>query len=82
VDLFDSPGIGRPETVAGSGDDNACEKIEVKKPTAKRDEPKAKRESSERTKVDAAPPKPRRRDKLYVIRRVVGRSKRGAIWAM
>ncbi|HMH73967.1 MAG TPA: caspase family protein, partial [Bradyrhizobium sp.] len=40
------------------GDDNTCEKIEVKKPTAKRDEPKAKRESSERTKVDAAPPKP------------------------
>ena len=40
------------------GDDNTCEKIEVKKPTAKRDDPKAKRESSERTKVDAAPPKP------------------------
>ena len=40
------------------GDDNTCEKLEVKKPTAKRDDPKAKRESSERTKVDAAPPKP------------------------
>jgi len=40
------------------GEDNTCEKIEAKKPTAKRAEPKAKRESSERTKVDAAPPKP------------------------
>jgi hypothetical protein len=38
------------------GDDNTCEKIEVKKPTAKREEPK--RERSERTKADAAPAKP------------------------
>ncbi len=28
------------------GDDNTCEKIEVKKPTAKREEPKGKREQS------------------------------------
>jgi hypothetical protein len=38
------------------GDDNTCEKTEVKKPTAKRDEPK--RERQERAKVDAAPAKP------------------------
>ena len=38
------------------GDDNTCEKIEVKKPTAKREEPK--RERQERPKVDAAPAKP------------------------
>ena len=38
------------------GDDNTCEKIEVKKPTAKREEPK--RERSERAKADAAPAKP------------------------
>src|SRR5215216_5857598 len=38
------------------GDDNTCEKIELKKPTAKREEPK--REGSERAKSDAAPAKP------------------------
>src|SRR5205814_6871142 len=38
------------------GDDNICEKIEVKKPTAKREDPK--RERSERVKADAAPAKP------------------------
>jgi uncharacterized caspase-like protein len=38
------------------GDDNTCEKIEVKKPTAKSEEPK--RERSERSKADAAPAKP------------------------
>jgi hypothetical protein len=35
------------------GDDNTCEKIEVKKPTAKREEPK--HEKSERAKAGAAP---------------------------
>jgi uncharacterized caspase-like protein len=39
-------------------DDGTCEKIEAKKPAAKRDEPKPKREPSERTKLDAAPAKP------------------------
>ncbi len=39
------------------GDDNTCEKIEVKKPTAKRDEP-SKGERSERAKVEATPSKP------------------------
>jgi uncharacterized caspase-like protein len=40
-------------------DDGSCEKIEVKKPTAKRDEPiKPKREPPERAKVDTAPAKP------------------------
>jgi uncharacterized caspase-like protein len=38
------------------GDNGACEKIEVKKPIAKREEPK--REPSERAKGDAAPAKP------------------------
>ncbi len=38
------------------GDDNTCEKIEVKKPIAKRDEPK--RERPERAKAEAAPAKP------------------------
>ncbi len=38
------------------GDDNTCEKIEVKKPTAKREEPSPDR--SERAKRDAAPASP------------------------
>ncbi|MEH2626265.1 putative caspase-like protein [Bradyrhizobium sp. AZCC 1719] len=38
------------------GNDNTCEKIEVKKPAAKRDDPK--RDKSERAKVDAVPSKP------------------------
>jgi hypothetical protein len=40
------------------GDDNTCEKIEVKKPTAKRDAPKENRDSPERAKVEASPSKP------------------------
>jgi uncharacterized caspase-like protein len=40
------------------GDDGTCEKIEVKKPTAKREEPKPKRVQTERAKADAAPAKP------------------------
>jgi hypothetical protein len=40
------------------GDDNTCEKIEVKKPTAKREEPKPARERPPRTTTDAAPSKP------------------------
>ena len=38
------------------GDDNTCEKIEMKKPTAKREE--KKRDRAERAKVDAVPAKP------------------------
>ena len=38
------------------GDDNTCEKIEVRKPTAKREEPK--RERQERAKTEAQPAKP------------------------
>jgi uncharacterized caspase-like protein len=38
------------------GDENTCEKIEVRKPTAKREEPK--RERLERAKTEAAPAKP------------------------
>jgi chemotaxis protein histidine kinase CheA len=40
------------------GDDNTCEKIEVKKPTAKREEPKIQRDKPERSKAEAAPSKP------------------------
>jgi uncharacterized caspase-like protein len=39
------------------GDENTCEKIEVKRPTAKREEPKAERKKPEPAKVDA-PAKP------------------------
>jgi hypothetical protein len=39
-------------------DDNICEKIKVKKPTAKREEPKVQRDKPERAKADAAPAKP------------------------
>jgi hypothetical protein len=40
------------------GDDNTCEKIEVKKPVAKREEPTMQRDKPERAKTDAAPTKP------------------------
>jgi uncharacterized caspase-like protein len=40
------------------GDDNTCEKIEMKKPVAKREEPKPKRDPLERAKLDASPSKP------------------------
>jgi uncharacterized caspase-like protein len=40
------------------GDDTTCEKSEVKKPTAKREEPRAKREQTDRAKLDAAPARP------------------------
>jgi uncharacterized caspase-like protein len=39
-------------------DNGTCEKTEVKKPTAKREEPKPQPQQSERAKVDAAPAKP------------------------
>jgi uncharacterized caspase-like protein len=39
-------------------DDGTCEKIEVKKPTAKREEPKPRRDPSERAKSEATPSKP------------------------
>jgi uncharacterized caspase-like protein len=40
------------------GDDNTCEKIEVKKPTAKRQEPRATGDQKDRAKLDAVPAKP------------------------
>ena len=40
------------------GDDNTCEKIEVKKPTAKREEPKAGRDLPGRAKTASEPAKP------------------------
>ena len=39
-------------------DDGACEKIEVKKPVAKRDETRPRREQSDRASSDAVPAKP------------------------
>jgi uncharacterized caspase-like protein len=47
------------------GDDNTCEKIEVKKPTAKREELKPKREPSERAKADAVPAKPQASGQVF-----------------
>jgi hypothetical protein len=40
------------------GDDNTCEKVEIRKPIAKREELKPKREQAERAKSDVAPAKP------------------------
>jgi uncharacterized caspase-like protein len=45
------------------GDDGACEKIE-KKPAARREEPKSRREPSERAKLDAVPAKPQASGKI------------------
>jgi uncharacterized caspase-like protein len=39
-------------------DDGECEKVDAKKPVAKREEPKPKREQPDRAKADAAPAKP------------------------
>lgn len=39
-------------------DDGACEKVEVKKPIAKNEDVKRKREPTERAKMEAAPPQP------------------------
>jgi uncharacterized caspase-like protein len=44
-------------------DSGTCEKIEVKKPTAKREEPK--REPTERAKLDAAPTKPQASGQVF-----------------
>ena len=46
-------------------DDGACEKIEVKRPTAKREEPKTKQQPSERAKLDAAPARPQTSGQLF-----------------
>ena len=46
-------------------EDGACERIEVKKPTAKRDEPKLKREQVDRSKLDAAPAKPQASGQVF-----------------
>jgi len=40
------------------GDDNTCEKLELKKPTAKGEDPKSRRDLPERARVEAAPSKP------------------------
>jgi len=45
------------------GDDNTCAKIEVKKPTAKRDE--TRRERSERAKTESAPEKPQASGQVF-----------------
>jgi hypothetical protein len=45
------------------GDDNTCEKIEVKKPTAKREEPK--RERQERVSTETAPAKPQASGQMF-----------------
>jgi uncharacterized caspase-like protein len=47
-------------------DDGACEKIETRKPVAKREEPKPRRETSERAKPDAAPAKPQASGGQYI----------------
>jgi hypothetical protein len=47
------------------GDDNTCEKIEVKKPTSKVEEPKPKRNSQERAKVETAPSRPQASGQVY-----------------
>jgi uncharacterized caspase-like protein len=46
-------------------DNGTCEKIEVKKPTAKREEPKPQRQQSERAKLDAAPAKPQASGQIF-----------------
>jgi hypothetical protein len=46
------------------GDNNTCEKIEVKKPTAKRDKP-SKRDRPERAKVEEAPSKPQASGQIF-----------------
>jgi len=47
------------------GDDNTCEKIEVKKPTAKREEPKT--EWQERAKTHTAPAKPQASGQIVCV---------------
>jgi hypothetical protein len=48
------------------GDDNTCEKVEVKKkPLAKREEPKAERGKPERAKVEPAPARPQASGQIY-----------------
>ena len=47
------------------GDDNTCEKMEVKKPTAKREEPRNNR--PERAKTDAQPEKPQASGQIVCI---------------
>jgi uncharacterized caspase-like protein len=47
------------------GDDNSCEQIEVKKPVAKGEEPRSKREQADRAKLDAVPAKPQASRQMY-----------------
>ena len=44
------------------GDDNTCEKIEVRKPTAKREEPK---KNGERAKAETTPAKPQASGQIF-----------------
>jgi uncharacterized caspase-like protein len=46
-------------------DDGECEKVEAKKPVAKREEPKPRREQPERAKADAAPAKPQASGQIF-----------------
>jgi uncharacterized caspase-like protein len=46
-------------------DDGECEKVEAKKPVAKREEPKPRREQQERAKADAAPAKPQASGQIF-----------------
>jgi uncharacterized caspase-like protein len=46
-------------------DNGTCGKIEVKKPTAKREEPKPQRQQSERAKPEAAPAKPQASGQIF-----------------
>ncbi len=60
------------------GDDNTCEKIKARKPIAKREEPRTKRELPERAKVEAAPSTPQASGRLSARKRAAGRSREAA----
>jgi uncharacterized caspase-like protein len=65
-------------------DDATCEKIEVKKPTAKREESKPRREQSERAKTEAAPAKPQASGQIICTQqgcRPVGKGCRLEVWS-
>ena len=46
-------------------DNGTCEKIEVKRPTAKREEPKPQRQQSDRAKPEATPAKPQASGQIF-----------------
>jgi hypothetical protein len=47
------------------GDENTCEKIEMKKPTAKREEPRVQRDKPERGKLESTPSKPQAAGQIF-----------------